>query len=156
MADVNQRLASPVKALVVVFVLAVGLAALSVYTTALTVVSNALLVFCVFWFATSLAAALLPYLRPQLYAATPKMVSGKVGGVPMITILGTLTALILAFLFVIVAKDHRLSGGYPTSSIIALTVIGLSGPVAYFVAKLRLKQSEGIDLDLAMRELPPE
>jgi hypothetical protein len=110
----------------------------------------------VFWFATSLAAALLPYFRPQLYAASPKMVSGKVAGIPMITILSGLSALIVAFLFVIVARDHRLSGSYQTSSIIALAIIGLFGPVAYVIAKIRLKQREGIDLDLAMRELPPE
>jgi basic amino acid/polyamine antiporter, APA family len=156
MADVNPRLASPIKALLVVFVLAVALSALSVYTTALTVVANALLVFCVFWFATSLAAALLPYLRPELYAATPKMLQGKVGKVPLITIVSGLCALIVAFLFVIVAKDHRLSGGYPYQSIIALAIIGLFGPVIYLIAKYRLKQREGIDLDLAMKELPPE
>jgi amino acid transporter len=155
-ADVNRRLASPVNALVVVLILAVGLSALAVYTSALTVVANALLVFCVFWFSTSLAAALLPYLRPQLYASSPKMVAGKVAGVPMITIIGMLSALITAFMFVIVAKDHRLSGGYPSQSIIALAIIGLFGPVIYLVAKFRLKRSEGIDLDLAMRELPPE
>ena len=156
MADVNPRLASPVKALVVVLVLSIGLSALAVYTTALTVVANALLVFCVFWFTTSLGAALLPYIRPQVYASSPKMVSGKIAGVPMITILSGLSALITAFMFVIVAKDHRLSGGYPTQSIIALVIIGIAGPVAYFIAKLRLKQREGIDLDLAMKELPPE
>lgn len=156
MADVNPRLASPVKALAVVFVLAVGLSALAVYTTALTVVANALLVFCVFWFATSLAAAVLPYVRPQLYASSPKMVSGKVGGIPLITIVAGLSALIVAFLFVIVAKDHRLSGDFPVQSVIALAIIALFGPVAYVVAKFRLKQREGINLDLAMRELPPE
>jgi amino acid transporter len=155
-ADVNERLASPVKALIVVFVLAVGLAALSVYTTALTVVANALLVFCVFWFTTSLAAALIPFVRRDLYEASPKMVSGKIGGVPVLTILAGLSALIVAFLFVIAAKDHRLSGGYPSQSIIALAIIALFGPVAYFIARYRLKQREGIDLDLAMRELPPE
>ena len=74
----------------------------------------------------------------------------------MITILAGLSALITAFLFVIVAKDHRLSGGYPSQSIVALAIIALFGPVAYLVAKWRLKQREGINLDLAMRELPPE
>jgi amino acid transporter len=156
MADVNPRLASPVKALTVVLVLAVGLSALSVFTTALTVVANALLVFCVFWFSTSVAAAALPYIRPQLYAASPKMVKGSIAGVPLITILSGLSALITAFMFVIVAKDHRLSGGYPTSSIIALLIIGLWGPLAYLIAKYRLRQREGIDLALAMKELPPE
>jgi basic amino acid/polyamine antiporter, APA family len=156
MADVNERLASPIKALVVVFALAVALAALSIYTTAITVVAQALLVFCVFWFATSLAAAILPYVRPQLWASSPKMIAGKVAGVPWVTIIGGLSAAITAFLFVIVAKDRRLSGEYKTSSIIALAIIGLFGPVCYLIAKIRLKQREGIDLDLAMKELPPE
>jgi APA family basic amino acid/polyamine antiporter len=156
MADVNPRLASPVKALVVVFVVAVALAGLSVYTTALSVVGNALIVFCVFWFASSLAAALLPYIRSELYASSPKMVAGEVGGVPMITILGMLSAVIVAVLFVIVLRDSRLSGAFPTQSYISLAIIALFGPVAYLTAKLRLKQREGIDLDLAMRELPPE
>jgi amino acid transporter len=156
LADVNQRLASPVNALVLVFVLAVGLSALAVYTKILTVLANALLFFCVFWFATSLAAALLPYLRPKLYAASPILLRGKIAGVPWITIVAGLSALITAFLFVIVAKDNRLSGGYPTQSIVAIAVIALFGPVVYLVAKYRLRQREGIDLNLAMRELPPE
>ncbi|HEX4009304.1 MAG TPA: APC family permease [Solirubrobacteraceae bacterium] len=155
-ADVNPRLSSPVNALVVVFVLAVALAVLSIYTTALTVVANALLVFCVFWFASSLAAALLPYIRPELYAASPKMIGGKIAGVPMITIASGLSAVICVVLFVVVARNHAFSGNFPIQSIIALAVIGLFGPVAYFIAKVRLQRTEGIDLDLAMKELPPE
>jgi hypothetical protein len=43
-------------------------------------------------------------------------------------------------------RNRALSGGYPAQSIIALAIIALFGPVAHVVAKLRLQQSEWIDL----------
>jgi amino acid transporter len=157
LADVNERTSSPVKALVVVFVISLGLAAASVFSTLLvTIASNVLLLFLVYWGISSAAAAILPYRRPELFAASPKVLPGKVAGVPIVTLCGTFTFLVVAALFVIVVTNKNLAGSFSTTSIIELAIIALFGPIAYFVSRWRLRVTQGIDLDLALRELPPE
>ena len=78
------------------------------------------------------------------------MVSGKIAGVPMLTIAGLLSAVVTAVLFVLVATNRALSGGYPAQSIIAL-----------FGRCVRRRQASpaaerGDRPRRAMKELPPE
>jgi hypothetical protein len=63
----------------------------------------------------------------------------------------------LAFtaLMVDVAVREQYSGGYSTSSIITLVVVATCGGVFYAISRWNMAR-RGIDLRLAMRELPPE
>ena len=56
---------------------------------------------------------------------------------------------------VIIAKPN-VFGAFSAVSVGSLIVIFFSGPVIYFIVRQRRLQSSSIDMDLAMRELPPE
>jgi amino acid transporter len=112
---------------------------------------------------TSLAGALLPYRAKDLYEASPGA-AYKVGGYPLITVLGGLgavlgTIMVLAFLF---RAELGVLGNwnfeaFPTNlwaQIIAFAVIVVSG-VIYMVMKSSQK-SRGINVDYAFKEIPPE
>jgi amino acid transporter len=110
-----------------------------------------------------IAGALLPYKAKDLYEASPGA-RYTLGGLPMITVLGTLggilgTIMVLAFLF---SQSLGVLGNwnfenFPTNlwaQIIAFAIILLSGGW-YWVAK-NMQKSRGINVEYAFKEIPPE
>jgi amino acid transporter len=112
---------------------------------------------------TGLAGALLPYRAKDLYEASPGS-HYKLGGVPLITVLGSLgavlgTLMVLAFLFypalgVLGNWDFTEFPRHLWAQIIAFAIILVSG-VWYFLVKSGQK-SRGINVDYAFKEIPPE
>jgi len=108
---------------------------------------------------TSLAGALLPYRAKELYEASPGS-HYKLGGLPLITVLGAIgavlgTIMVLAFLF---APQLGVLGNWsaenPWPQVIAFGIIVLS-LVWYIVAK-NAQKSKGINVEYAFKEIPPE
>jgi len=112
---------------------------------------------------TSLAGALLPYKAKDLYDASPGS-KYTVGGVPLITVLGGLgavlgTLMVLAFLF---APQLGVLGNWNFENfpfnlwaqIIAALVILVS--LLLYVWMKSSQQSKGINVDYAFKEIPPE
>jgi APA family basic amino acid/polyamine antiporter len=154
-AEVNRRSHAPVYAVALVAVLMGGFTVVGNSTTLLTLFRNILLVALTILAIGSICAAALPYRRPELFAASPMVVQGQVLGIPFITLVGGLAALLFAGLVVNVASRLEYSGGYSTGSILTLAAIALAGIALYAVARIGLNR-RGIDLRLAMQELPPE
>jgi hypothetical protein len=112
---------------------------------------------------TSLAGALLPYRAKDLYDASPGS-KYTVGGIPLLTIMGGLGAVIgilmvLAFLLnpALGVLGNWNFADFPTNlwaQIIAIAVI-LVSVVIYFVMK-NSQKSKGINVDYAFKEIPPE
>jgi len=108
---------------------------------------------------TCIAGALLPYRAKELYESSPGA-QYKLGGYPMITVLGVIggilgTLMVLAFLF---APQLGVLGTWsaqnPWPQVIAFGLILLSF-VWYMVAKTAQK-AKGINVDYAFKEIPPE
>ena len=102
---------------------------------------------------TCLAGALLPYRAKDVYESSPGA-AYKVGGVPLVTVLGVLgfllgTGMLLMFMF-----DARLGLTSPLAYRIVLGVLAISA-VWYFLAK-NAQKSKGINVDYAFKEIPPE
>ncbi|MCQ3936269.1 MAG: hypothetical protein DPW18_04390 [Chloroflexi bacterium] len=102
---------------------------------------------------TCLAGALLPYRAKDVYESSPGA-AYKLGGVPLVTILGVIgfifgTVMLLMFMF-----DARLG---LTSTLAYTVVFGvlLVSAVWYFLAK-NAQKSKGINVDYAFKEIPPE
>ncbi|HLF02315.1 MAG TPA: hypothetical protein VI547_10090, partial [Anaerolineales bacterium] len=112
---------------------------------------------------TSLAGALLPYRAKELYEASPGA-AYKLGGFPLITVLGGLgavigTIMVLAFLFraelgVLGNWDFTEFPAHLWAQIIAFAIILVSW-VIYMVMK-NSQKSKGINVDYAFKEIPPE
>ena len=108
---------------------------------------------------TCIAGALLPYRAKELYESSPGA-QYKLGGYPMITVLGVIggilgTLMVLAFLF---APQLGVLGTWsaanPWPQVITFGIIILSW-VWYVLAKNNQK-SKGINVEYAFKEIPPE
>jgi len=157
LADVNERTHSPVPAILTVMSLVTAMLVWSVLATtfqtwlALGVLAGVVCVWIV-----CVAAFTFPNRRPDLYQASPANM--KWGGIPVLKIVSPISFLVMAFLVYDTFKYPALAIGttshwwYVPAFMGATAAFGL---VVYYAAKL-VRRSQGVDVDLVYRELPPE
>jgi amino acid transporter len=104
----------------------------------------------------AIAAAIFPFKQRSIFEASPKPANMKIGGVPLITILGVACAIVLGWATYLGYIIPALSGPTSTQALVA-TVLGtfIIGMVIY-EASLLYNKSKGIDLALAFKQIPPE
>lgn len=113
----------------------------------------------------SLAAMLFPYKQRETWEASP--VNWRLGGIPVITLVGALSFASCGFMAWDYLRDplsglsivpHHTGGffGYQAFAMFVLNiVIWVAGLVVYVVAK-KIRARQGVDLDATYRELPVE
>ena len=152
---VDRRFHAPWVATLVIIACAEILLALFVFTTIFDNVSNYIVLFSIAFWMASFAAILLPYRRPEIFAAAPDYVQRRIGGVPVITLLGVGNLVLFSMVLYSAFKLPAFSG--PTGSGAVLFVIGVyvAGVVWYLAAKA-IQKRRGVDIELLYREIPPE
>src|SRR5204862_6675043 len=102
------------------------------------------------------AATALPYRRPDHIIRPGETSLARVGGIPVTSLWGGATTVLAAIVVVLIITHPSVFGSFTVTSVGALVIVLLAGPVIYLAARqMRLSRSS-IDLRLAMRELPPE
>jgi basic amino acid/polyamine antiporter, APA family len=156
LADVNERTHTPIIAIAIGTIAMCGFAYIGTYTQGLaTFFQNGVIIFIAVFLLASIAATLLPFLRRDLYEASPKLIGGQWLGLPPISVLGAVSTTAMAVLLFITLAHPQLSGAFTTSSILVLVVTFTIGLVAYVISRTYFRM-RGVDLRLAVRELPPE
>jgi basic amino acid/polyamine antiporter, APA family len=154
-ADVREKTHAPIYAVALVFTGTLALTALGDYTSLITLFRNlVLVVYCIFVIGC-VTAIILPWRRKDLYDASPKLFSGRWLGLPPVTVLAAAGAVSFGVMVYLIAVKPAYSGGYSWDSILTLALTSTIGLAAYAVSRLWLRR-RGVDLNLAMRELPPE
>jgi basic amino acid/polyamine antiporter, APA family len=157
LAEVSERSHAPIYALVLCAVVGVAFAALVIYSTGFVEASrNGVLVWATFMTLAGIAAAVLPYRRRDLFEGSPKVIDGRWFGVPPIVVIALLSTAVQGTFAYVAATNESISLGYDTGSILYLSGTVVLGIVLYVVSRAYLRRAQGIDVDLAMRELPPE
>ena len=156
-AEVNEKTHSPVPAILLVMGIVTAMLGWSIVSTdfgtwlALGVLAGVVTVLIV-----SVAAFLFASRRPDLYQASPANV--KFLGIPVLKIVAPLSALVVLFLVYAVLAYPPLALGSSANAwwvpafLIGIVVIGLG----IFYGARAIRKSQGIDIDLVYRELPPE
>jgi len=158
LSEVNERTHSPVPAILLIMGLVTAMLAWSVASTdfatwlALGVLAGVVCVVIV-----GVAAMMFPSRRPDLYQASPANIN--IGGIPVLYVVAPLSIAVMLFLTWLTLQYPALAlYGDPNNAwwvpvfIGGIVVIGL---VVYFGAKI-IRRSQGVDIDLVYRELPPE
>lgn len=158
-AELNERTGTPVNALLLMVIPSVVVAYLFSYNIAdfqtLTLCST--LVIAVTYLGTTIAAILLPYVKPDLYRASP-IAQYNVLGIPLITVSGVIFGGFLVFLLYQWIFDPNALYGIGisnTSSVIYMLSMYALAAVIYFGFKA-YRKSKGIDLSRIQAEIPVE
>jgi amino acid transporter len=153
LARVVGRNGTPIVALSVSFVGMVVFGWLYWYTP-FSQLTLALPLFAAVAFAgTCLAGTLMPYLPGgrRVYAASP-LARYRVAGIPLITVMGSLSLLYFAFLLVSYFRDARYGVNSPTGIWFAVG-LAVAGLVCYLAFRA-LRRRQGIDVTRTYREIP--
>jgi amino acid transporter len=157
MADINDRYHAPIKAILVVAIIASASAALALYTTVVGVAFNITLAAVSSFIFVGVAAAVFPYSKKAraIFDQSPPIVKKRIAGVPIITILGVIEAAIFAYITYLAATSPALSGPINGMSVGLIAVMYVVGIVIYFASKGYHKR-RGLDIGLAFSVVPPE
>jgi APA family basic amino acid/polyamine antiporter len=153
-ADVSERRHVPIWALVLMLVPSVVVGYLYAYTSKFsTYILDATLVIAVTFFGTAIAAAILPWRKPQLYRNSP-IARYNVAGIPLITISGVLTAGFIGFNLWKWFKDDLYAVNNSQSLVFMGIMYGLA--IVIYVVAYFVRRAQGINLKAIYEEIPVE
>lgn len=153
-AEVNPKSHSPVRAIMTIAVVAfIPLIAITIDPT-LTALAGILALILTF-VAVCIAGVVFPYTQREVFEASP--VNGRIGRVPVMTIVGLLGLVGMSLGIAAYLLDPG-SGtswsGNPERVIFAVGVFLAGLPLFYIIKAIR--KSRGVDISLAYREIPSE
>jgi amino acid transporter len=154
LTTVSDRFHTPVFATITIGCVVELLDYLNIYQGLGSYLLNVIAVMGVAFIIVSLAAAVAPWRRPQLHAQGPGWARAAVAGVPVITLIGAVSA--ISWGFVIYVAFHTGFGGTfgfkPMVEAFTAPLIG----IVYYIGIRLYRRSQGIQLAQAFAEIPPE
>jgi amino acid transporter len=144
--DVNDRTHTPVKATLFTIVLAIIFAAISfTYWGYLVTAANTVFWTALFYVMYSAAAIMLPYKRPDIWK---KGIIKTVGGIPLVTILGALSAMGMLWLLALSTIGISLTAWNVSEVWMILGILIF----VYYTAK---NSRRGVSVTAIFGEVPP-
>jgi amino acid transporter len=160
-SNVNDRLKSPVNAIIFTFVVSqiflIPLAFLPIFTT---IFSSGLIGFVIDYLVVSIAAVAFPFVKKDLYQRTG--LSGyKIASLPLTGVAGVISAIFMVLLMYGILTNPGFAIYNPSNPVTTVIDYGIAFSVfivgiAIFYVSKSARKSKGIDLSLAFRDLPPE
>jgi basic amino acid/polyamine antiporter, APA family len=153
-AEVNERLHTPVVATIVIAVWVEVLNFLNIYQGLSALLVNVIAVMAVAFIAVAISAILFPYRRPTIYQSAPSLVRSKIAGIPVIVIAGVVMLISWGFVLY-VAFSTTAFGQISLKSMIEAFAVPIIGLVYYLIVRM-VRARQGIKLQAAFQEIPPE
>ncbi len=151
---VDPRTRSPVIAIAIVTLLAIGSTAIYAFTTWFTAIS-VLLGLSLTLLITAVGGIVLPYRQKEMVANSPY--ARRVAGIPILSLVAALALVCFGLAIAVILWDPGSGASLsanPGKLWLALGIYAIAF-VIYFVSRA-VRSSQGIDLSLTYRELPPE
>ena len=154
LSSVEPRTRSPLLAIAIMLVLSIGSTAVYSFTTWFSTIS-VLLGLSLTLIVTAVAGILLPFRQPAMVAASPY--DRRIAGIPLFTIVGMLALLGFSTAIFVLLWDPGSGASISKNpgKIELAAIVYAVGFAIYFIARA-IRRTQGIDLELAHRELPPE
>lgn len=153
LSEVSERTHAPVPAIITASVIVLAILIWSVLTTSFfTLLSMGVLAGVVTILCVSVAAIVFPFRRRELYESSPANIS--IAGIPLLPIVAVLSILVISGLAYVVLTYPQL-GIVPWQGFLFMGSLVVIGLLIYFIARA-VRKSQGVNLDLIYRELPPE
>ncbi|HQT40204.1 MAG TPA: APC family permease [Acidocella sp.] len=153
-AEVNENTHSPLIAIAVSSVLGIGFLWLYAYDAAFSTISGFFGQVCGTFFLTSIGAIVFPYTQKDMFEASP--VAWRVAGVPVLSIMGVLSALGMGLIAWAFLNDPQSGISFAQPFMLYVNAgVFLSGFIYFYAAKF-IQARQGVDIDLAFAEIPPE
>jgi basic amino acid/polyamine antiporter, APA family len=150
--QVHKGLHTPINALVTMGGMSIIALAIYVYTDLFATLVG-IFGFILSFITISISAALLPFRLPDVFETSA--VNQRIGRVPVITIIGLVSAAAQIFMAWVFLRDPSAGLRGNPEMIVFNVVVFLSGLVVYYVAKY-VQRSRGVDVELSFKQVPEE
>jgi basic amino acid/polyamine antiporter, APA family len=155
LADVSPRTGTPLKAILLMSVVGLFYAYITNYQFGMLaeIFSYGTAGIFTAFLIVALAAVFFPYRRKDLFKNAPSPANAKVGGVPLLTIVGAISFISSAIVIYAILEPAVLK----LSTVLVYGIIPtfIVGAVIYVIAHI-IRKSQGINLNLLQKEIPPE
>jgi APA family basic amino acid/polyamine antiporter len=152
---IHPTLNSPIVAIAII----TGIAEVGVIDAATGGVMGAQLNFVFFAVCTQLvpvlSMTLFPFLKPDLFENASGFVRRKIGKVPVITIVGTITMLYLLWMIIASFLFPAVGGRIGIGTLGTLAGFIISGLIVFYAARAYRMNKEGIDINWTFQSVPP-
>ncbi|MFZ5911369.1 MAG: amino acid permease [Chloroflexota bacterium] len=102
-----------------------------------------------------LAMTLFPFTKPDLFENASAFVKRKIGKVPVITIVGTITMAYLLWMIIASFLFPAVGGRIGAGTLGTLAGFIISGLVVFYIARAYRMSKEGIDINWTFQSVPP-
>ena len=154
-AKIDERTQGPLIATGIALAGGIGFSILATYVNLANIVANLSLFVALILLAGAVSALMLPYRRPELILKPGTNNVDRWNGIPKAAIAGGATTILALIVILLIITHSSVFGKFSVQSLATLFLVLLAGPVIYAIART-VRRSSSIDIDLAMRELPPE
>jgi amino acid transporter len=144
----------PYVAVLLYGVLTIAFVAAAVYTSILSYYAYAIFGFYMSTTIVLIGGALFPYRRKDIFESSHRYVRAKVGGVPIMTIMGFVGALFSAITMVVTVLPAYTGFPIQLSYFIPIVVVLIASTIIYW-ASYYYNKSKGLPVDLVGKEIPP-
>ncbi len=154
LTDVSDRFHTPVIATIVIALVIELLNYLNIYQGLGAFLLNIIAVMGLAFIVVSIAAAALPWTRPQLHREAPGWAAARFLGLPVITWVATVSA--VSWAFVIYTALHTGFGGEVGVGPMLKAFVAPIIAVVWYAGVSIYRRSQGIQLANTFKEIPPE
>ena len=152
---IHPKLHSPIVAIAII----AAIAEIGVIDAAKGGVMGAQLNFVFFAVCTQLvpvlAVTLFPFLKPDLFENASAFVRRKIGKVPVVTIIGSITLCYLLWMLIASFLFPAVGGRIGIGTLGTLFGFILSGIAVFYIARAYRLKKEGIDINWTFKSIPP-
>ncbi|MDV3278664.1 MAG: amino acid permease [Nitrososphaerales archaeon] len=153
-ANVSSRFNTPYVSILAIVVLGVVLSYLYLILGYFTYFTLGTVLWGVSYIMPALALMAFPYVKKDLFATAPGWVGKKVAGIPLVTLVGLLTAIGFGYVGFVAYTNPLITAPNVNSVLLALAVLVVAF-VVYFASRFYHK-GKGMDISMALKEIPPE
>lgn len=153
-AKVSDRYHVPTYSMGAIIAIGVAFIFLTVYTTVSAFFTYVVLATSIGLVVVGVSSILFPYVRKDVFRSAPPPVSSKVGGIPVIVllgILGVITSSVIGYIGLLPA----FVGVFTPEYVYLILMLFVIGAVIYFISYF-IRRSQGIPVMQLQKEIPPE
>ena len=156
-SDVSPRFKTPIFSAIVISIIAEIYVILSYYGPGIyTIVSGLGVIYTALYVGVAALAGILLPMRKELFELCPPMVRRKIGPLPIVSILGGISFVTVMGILIIGQIIPAVQGGLNPDQAIWTFGLFLAGIPFYYLVNWYRKKHDGIGIDMAYRQIPPE
>jgi len=149
------RNGSPNRAVLLAGAIAWLVLTVATFTTWYSYITYTVTIWMVGWFILGVAALVFPFVRKDIFEKSPRLVQSKVFGVPIISILGAVGAIVSA----ITVYATFVSGTTPTmntKNLLYTALFFILLPIVIYFIATRWHKRKGVDMGKRFKTIPPD